>query len=221
MVFRAVVFDLWYTLATWPEAESQAFRSRWSASLGVEPHQLDEVWYGPGAYERRETGPIVAALESVHAALGAGRNVDEVLGWRLDIARRALAPDPGVIFTLRELRSRGVATGLISNCTEDVALVWDESPMAPLFDVAIFSARAGCMKPDPAIYELALAELGRDGSECLFVGDGANDELTGAYRVGMSPVLIHPDGEAPRWDGLESWAGLRISAIPQVLDLIE
>ena len=219
-MFRAVVFDLWNTLATWPDAESQAFRSRWSAALGVEPQQLDEIWYGPGAYERRETGPLVAALQSAQEALGAVRDVDEVLGWRLDMARRALAPDPGVISTLCELRSRGVATGLISNCTEDVALVWDESPLAPLFDAAVFSARAGCMKPDPRIYELAFAELGLDGSGCLFVGDGANDELGGARRVGMTPVLIHPDGEAPRWDGLESWSGLRISAIPHVLELV-
>lgn len=220
-MFRAVIFDLWYTLVTWPEAESQAFRSRWSAALGVEPQQLDEVWSRPGAYERRESGPLVAALESVQAALGAGGDVDEVLGWRLDMARRALAPDPGVISTLCELRSRGIATGLISNCTEDVALVWGESPLAPLFDAAVFSARAGCMKPDPRIYELALAELGLDGSGCLFVGDGANDELGGARRVGMTPVLIHPEDEAPRWDGLESWSGLRISAIPHVLELVE
>jgi FMN phosphatase YigB (HAD superfamily) len=55
---------------------------------------------------------------------------------------------------------------------------------------------------------------------CLFVGDGANDELGGATRVGMTPVLVHPAGEVPAWDGLESWSGLRITAIPQVLALV-
>ena len=213
-MFRAVVFDLWHTLATWPEEESRAFRQRWSEHMGVETTELDAVWYGPGAYEQRETGPIAAAVAAVHDALGGDADIDEVLAWRLDMARRALAPDPGVIATVSELRRRGVATGLISNCTEDVALVWGDSQFAGLFDVVIFSATAGCMKPDRRIYELALAELGLEASESLFVGDGANDELLGAQRVGMTPVLLDRERQEL------IWTGLRVAAIPQVLDLV-
>ena len=76
------------------------------------------------------------------------------------------------------------------------------------------------MKPDREIYELACTGLGVDPSDCLFVGDGANDELRGAERAGMTPVLVHPRGEDPRWDGLGDWSGLRVDAIPQVLDLV-
>ena len=36
----------------------------------------------------------------------------------------------------------------------------------------------------------------------------------------MRPVLIHPPGEQPPWDGLASWDGLRINSIPQVLELV-
>ena len=67
---------------------------------------------------------------------------------------------------------------------------------------------------------LCLAELPVPAAETLFVGDGANDELGGASRAGMTPVLIHPGGAAPRWHGLEDWNGLRITSIPQVLDLV-
>ena len=80
-------------------------------------------------------------------------------GWR-ELTRAALVPVAGAIETLEELRGRDVATALVSNCTEEVALVWDESPFAGLLDVAVFSATAGCMKPDPRIYELALEGLG-------------------------------------------------------------
>jgi putative hydrolase of the HAD superfamily len=219
-MFRAVVFDLWQTLATWPEEESRAFRQRWSEHMGIETEQLDAIWYGPGAYEQRETSSIASAVAAVHDALGAGSDIDEVLAWRLEMARRALAPDTGVIATLSELRRRGVATGLISNCTEDVALVWGDSQFAGWFDVAIFSATAGCMKPDRRIYELVLAALELDASECLFVGDGANDELRGAQRVGMTPVLILGEHDEPRWHGLQDWTGLRVASIPQILDMV-
>ena len=46
---------------------------------------------------------------------------------------------------------------------------------------------------------MALEKLGVDGSDCLFVGDGASGELDGAERVGMTPVLICPPDEDPRW----------------------
>ena len=54
----------------------------------------------------------------------------------------------------------------------------------------ILLATAGWMKPDARIYEAALSGLGLEASECLFVGDGQNDELAGAERVGMTPVLL-------------------------------
>jgi putative hydrolase of the HAD superfamily len=218
-VTRAVVFDLWHTLALWPEEESRRFRLRWSALLEVEPERLDEVWYADGAYERRETGPIVDAVAAVHDALGSEADVDEVVAWRIEMARRALVPAPGAVAALAELRARGIRLGLVSNCTEEVALVWGESPFAELFDAAVFSATAGCMKPDPRIYERVLADLGVPAAEALFVGDGANDELAGARRVGMTPVLVLHDGGVPLWDALASWDGERITSVPQVLDL--
>jgi putative hydrolase of the HAD superfamily len=216
---KAVVFDLWQTIAAWPEARTSELRRAWAKTFGVAPEVLEDWWSDPALYRLRETGPIAPAI----AALCERRiqaDIAEIIELRLDVTRRALVPVDGAVSTLCELRRRGFATGLISNCTEEVARVWDESPFAGLVDVAVFSATAGCMKPDRRIYELALAELRADPSECLFVGDGANGELEGAARVGMTPVLIHPPGEDPPWDGLKDWSGLRITSIPQVLDLV-
>jgi putative hydrolase of the HAD superfamily len=219
---RAVVFDLWNTLAVWPEDLSRDFRQRWSSRIGRSLEEIDAAWYASGAYEQRESGPIAVALTSVHEALGVhSADVDELVGWRVEVARTAVVPDVGVAETLSELRRRGILVGLISNCTEDVALVWAESAFAPLFDAAVLSATAGCMKPDRRIYEQVCAELGVEPSDCLFVGDGANDELRGARDVGMTPVLIHREGEDPYWEDLRDWNGLRITSIPQVLDLLQ
>jgi putative hydrolase of the HAD superfamily len=218
---RAVVFDLWNTLAVWPDELSVDFRRRWSARIGRSFEEIDAAWYASGAYELRESGPIRVALRSVHDALGVdGVDIDELVRWRVEVARKAVVPDDGVVATLAELRRRRIRVGLISNCTEDVALVWPESQFAPLFDVAVLSATAGCMKPDPRIYEQACAGLGVDPSDALFVGDGANDELRGARDVGLTPVLIHPEGEDPHWENLRDWDGLRITSIPQVLELV-
>ena len=221
MAPRAVVFDLWQTLVRWPENESREVRRRWSESLGVPSERVDEFWNNADFYRRRESGPIRAALEELRDALGASADLDDILGWRLEVTRRTLVPDDGVAGTFAELRRRGIRTAIISNCTEEVALVWEETPFAGMADAAVFSATAGCVKPEPRIYELACKEIGVEPADCLFVGDGANDELGGAARMGMTPVLIHPPGEQPPWDGLASWDGIRITSIDQVLDLVE
>jgi len=220
-VTRAVVFDLWQTLAVWPEQKSEELRRVWSESLEVPVERIEELWHGGDLYRLRETGPIASAIGALHEALGASGDVGEILTRRLALTREALVPVAGALPTLRALRTRGIATGLISNCTEEVALVWEETPFAGLFDAVVFSATAGYMKPDPEIYELALSQLGVPASESLFVGDGANDELRGARDAGMTPVLVHSDGLEPPWPTVRDWGGLRVTAIPQVLDLVE
>jgi putative hydrolase of the HAD superfamily len=197
------VFDLWETLADWPVDRTSELFDRLNAQLGG----VD--W--AETYVERMTTP----LESYYRSLGA----DPALAGELATARTAftreiLAPREGVVETLDALRRRGLALGLISVCSEDVCLVWDETDFAGHFDATVFSAACGLMKPDPRIYLRVCADLGVEPEECLYVGDGANDELAGARRVGMRPVLIHRAGENPDWDGP------RITSIPDVLDLV-
>jgi putative hydrolase of the HAD superfamily len=218
-MFRAVVFDLWMTLVTPPKHAFDEFRRTWSAALDVPTERLDEVWLDDEGYRRRETGPIRDAIVDVGTRLEIDVDVEAILALRLEFMRDVLVPDVGVVETLSELRRRGIPTALVSNSTEDVALVWAETPFAGLFETAVFSATAGFMKPDRQIYELALRQLPVPASETLFVGDGANDELEGARVVGMTPVLVQP-GVGPQWDGLEDWQGRRINSIPEVLELV-
>jgi len=220
MTPRAVVFDLWETLVPWPLDLSEELRRAWAQHLGTTVERIDAFWYGdPDAYRLRETSSLAVALEALRDSVGATGEIGALADARVALARRALDPAPEVLDTMRELRERGLSVGVISNCTEDVALVWPESPFAPLVDYAVFSATAGCMKPDARIYELVCEGLGTDAAECLFVGDGANDELAGAARAGMTPVLVAPGGVA-RWEALHGWDGHRIERIPDVLRLL-
>jgi putative hydrolase of the HAD superfamily len=219
VTIRAVVFDLWGTLVRWPQEEAGLLRERWAERLGVSAETLDELWFEAGAYERRESGPLLPFLHSIRAAAGSTVDVGEFLEWRVDLARHALVVDRETLEALDELRRRRYRLGLVSNCTEDVPIVWPETGLAPLFGAAVFSATAGFMKPDRRIYELACANLGVEPAECLFVGDGANDELRGAQSVGMTPVLIHTEGKEPIWESVRDWTGLEITTIPQVLAL--
>jgi putative hydrolase of the HAD superfamily len=125
-----------------------------------------------------------------------------------------------VVGTLRELRARGKRLGMISVCSEEVELLWPESEFGGLFDAEVFSCSARLAKPDPRIYLACCELLGVEAADAVFVGDGANDELAGARRVGMQAVLIHRPDCDPVWPELTLWEGPRIDAIPQILELV-
>jgi FMN phosphatase YigB (HAD superfamily) len=85
----------------------------------------------------------------------------------------------------------------------------------------VFSNSVGLSKPDERIYLHCCELLGVEPHEAVFVGDGANDELAGARRVGMEAILIHAEGEDPSWPEVRGWDGPRVTSIPQVLEVLE
>ncbi|MDX6506513.1 MAG: putative hydrolase of the superfamily [Gaiellaceae bacterium] len=209
---RAVVFDLWNTIAEWPDEEWARVRPRVAERLGLTPQEFDERWYGELA-RMREMGPFADVLAHFDVTPEAA---EEVVELRRAVTRQGLVPVPGAAETIAALRDRGFLIGLITVCSEDVALLWEETAFHGLFDVEVFSATAGLRKPDPRIYRLALEQLGVEPGEAVFVGDGANDELAGAERVGMTAIGVDsPGGELGDWDGL------RIRALPELLELLE
>jgi putative hydrolase of the HAD superfamily len=213
---RAVVFDLWNTIAKWPHAEWAEVRPRVAERLGLSAEEFDERWYGELAH-LRETGPISAVLERFDLSPEAAEDVLELRGA---VTRQGLVPVPGAAETIAALRERGVKTGLITVCSEDVPKLWAETPFHGLFDSEVFSASVGLRKPDPRIYRLALDELGVEAGEAMFVGDGANDELAGAERVGMTAVMLEVPPEELPGEVQPDWPGLRIQALPELLDLV-
>ena len=127
-------------------------------------------------------------------------------------------PRPDALPTLETLRRRGHLLGMISVCTEDVPQVWDETPLGREFDAAVFSCEVGVSKPDRRIYEVACERLAVEAADCLFVGDGANDELPGAERAGMAALQLRTPGEPLTPEG-ETWTGASIERLSQVLEL--
>ena len=214
---RAVVFDLWNTIAKWPHAEWAEIQPRVAERLGLSPEEFSERWYGELAH-MRETGPISAVLEQFDLSPEAAEDVLELRGA---VTRQGLVPVPGAAETIAALRERGLKTGLITVCSEDVPRLWAETDFHGLFDAEVFSASVGLRKPDPRIYRLALDELGVEPAEAMFVGDGANDELGGAERVGMTAVMLEVPPEELPGEVQPDWPGLRIKALPELLGLVQ
>ena len=216
MRYRAVIFDLWQTLVPWDQEQANRFYDSMADAVGIEPERFREAWLS--GRKTREVGPIADHLRGLFDALGAEPDLDEILDMRREWTKRSLQPRPDALETLAELRRRGHRLGLISVCSQDVPHVWDETPFAGALDEVVFSCDVGVSKPDPRIYEIACERLGVEPTECLFVGDGANDELPGAERVGMAALQLRAPGEPLTPEG-EAWTGPSIERLGEVLDL--
>ena len=216
MRFRAVIFDLWQTLVPFPVDSANEMYGRLIEAWGADPETFHELW--DLRRRERETGPMEPHLRSIAAELGLGGDLAAVIKIRRDWTLESLVPRPEAIPTLEELRRRGHKLGLISACSEDVPEVWDRTPFGGLFDSTVFSCSVGVSKPDPKIYALAADELGVEATDCLFVGDGANDELPGAERAGMTAIQLRAPGERLTAEG-ERWTGRYVSLLSDVLEL--
>jgi putative hydrolase of the HAD superfamily len=209
---KAVVFDLWETLIDWDREGNAQLNAELAAIAG---EAFGERWRGSRAKYVR---PIREALAEAGVA---DEHMEDICALRRAYLRKALVPRPGAVDTLRALRERGYRIGLITVCSEDIETLWPESEFAGLFDAEVFSSSFGASKPEPRIYLACCERLGVEPADAVFVGDGANDELAGARRVGMEAILIHRPGEDPLWPEVREWDGPRVTSIPNVLEVLD
>jgi putative hydrolase of the HAD superfamily len=216
--YRAVVFDLWQTLAVWPWDAGRELYSRMAANAGVDDARFFAAW--DAGRNTRETGSMREYFEALRQELGAnGLDIDELAAMRLSFTRDVLVPRTDAVATLDELKQRGYTLGLITNCSDEVQQLWDETAFAAHFDALVFSCDVGTAKPDPRIYAIAAERLRVPPEESVFVGDGANDELPGAERAGMRAIQLRVPGEELEPEA-EAWQGERIASLSELPALL-
>jgi putative hydrolase of the HAD superfamily len=212
---EAVVFDLWDTLVPFGDEEWRRTLNELADEFGVDPLAYSDAW----SEDRlaRDSGELEESVRRIYDKLGLALDdevMEKILQRRRAAFQIAFVPRDGAVPTLERLRERGLKTGLITNCSSEIPAMWDESPLAPLVDACVFSCRERARKPEPRLYREAASRLGVDPEACVYVGDGADDELAGAAGVGMRPILLRTQSQ-------RDWDGEAIDRLPEVVELVE
>ncbi len=103
-------------------------------------------------------------------------------------------PFPDAAPALAVLRARGLATVCVSNWDVSLPGVLQRCGLSAALDAIVCSAEAGARKPDPEIFERALAIAGCSPEEALHVGDTPDEDVAGARAAGLRALLIRRDG---------------------------
>lgn len=231
MKYQAVIFDLFGTLVrNFSTKEYQEVLAQMAEAISVSASDFIKHWYGAARERNTGTGGLQSIQDSVrHIGKVLGHDVsdsqmEQAIKARLDYIKWMLTPRPGVSETISYLKSKSCKIGLLSDSSIEIPLVWERTPLACQFDVAVFSCLVGLKKPDPKIYELACERLNVPAGNCLFIGDGGSRELSGAAKAGMHPVMIEAYGKAelPQSNSeAADWTGPVISSLEEVKGLIE
>jgi putative hydrolase of the HAD superfamily len=88
------------------------------------------------------------------------------------------------------LRSRGLATGIVSNFDQRLRPLLADLGIHHLFHAVVLPADAGAAKPDRAIFDAALKRLGFGGEDVAYVGDRAVQDVAAARAAGLRPIDV-------------------------------
>ena len=121
-----------------------------------------------------------------------------------------------VVPTLQRFRDEGFKLAIVSNWDTPLDPLTERLGIADYFDaiVASHDARVRSEKPDPHIFNYALAAVGVSAEEAVHVGDTYEADIVGARNVGIRPILLDRDGtQTGRWDETIQ----RLSELPEML----
>jgi HAD superfamily hydrolase (TIGR01549 family) len=168
-------------------------RAEWRARV-----QLDDQVFARAAGESTETqasasrylGYVLEGLGVTDAAM-----IEKLAEWRRNYNPPVglwTTHDPQALDALVLVRQSGLRAAAISNSNGSVRSVLDAVGLTSYLDFVVDSGEVGVEKPDPRIFELALARAGVGPSEAAYIGDFYTIDARGARSAGLRAVLLDP-----------------------------
>lgn len=117
---------------------------------------------------------------------------------------------------LDALDAAGYRLAVVSNWDCSLGRTLDSLGVSDRFEAVVTSAEAGYAKPDPVLFDRALAQLDVPAERALHCGDVPEADCLGAHRAGMQAVHLERDGGTGA-----SWPGVVIASLTELPDLAD
>ncbi len=182
-MIKAVIFDFGRVISA--QKPMALFRG-YEQELGLVPGVLNHVMFGSEAWDEVLVGR--KDLDEYWLEIGPELGLhtpQEIQSFR----QRYFADEAineGVLESIRQLHGR-YKLAVLSNAPPRLAKWLSDWDILDLFDVIVCSGEEGIVKPDPAIYELALARLGVEPGEAIFVDDSPG-HVEAARAIGLHGI---------------------------------
>jgi HAD superfamily hydrolase (TIGR01509 family) len=181
MAIKAFIFDCGGVLLR--DKNDGAYET-WARRFGLTPAQLrEQLWHGE-TWTSAELGRISEAEFWDRAGRELGLTAAEEIAALADDLWGAWQVDEAVLALVDRLRQTH-RLAILSNATDALeGMLAGRYGVADRFEVILSSARLGLAKPDPAVFGRALAALGLEAGEVVFVDDRA-ENIAAAAALGL------------------------------------
>ncbi len=201
---KAILFDFGGTLDTdgvhWSEKFWEAYQA---AGVPVEKSEYENAYVEAGDYlVSTRIMPHYGFKETLNAQVELQLQYLEnhfhlpsihlfdykeaILTYAYEEASKTLNKTGQIIAQL----SQNYLLGVISNFYGNLETVLNEFDILKYFKVVIDSAKVGIRKPDPAIFRLAIEQLGIPAENALMVGDSFDRDIVPAKLCGFITVWL-------------------------------
>jgi putative hydrolase of the HAD superfamily len=102
---------------------------------------------------------------------------------------------PETLPALRALQQEGIRLGVISNFDSRLPRVLQQLQLDPYFSTLTLSTQVGYAKPDPRIFQAALAGHGIPPAAAGHIGDSRRDDYQGAKAAGLRALWLDREGK--------------------------
>lgn len=210
MPVRAVLFDLDDTLIDHSYATIAATRAAIALEPALAAAPFDQVVAQSQALLDRLHPQVVAGqlmfdqariqryLQLLRVFGCSSDNAEQLAAAHVHAYRTAERAVPGAKALLDCLDERGIALAIVSNNTR----AEQEAKLRRLkffdhFAAIIVSGDHGVAKPDPALFAIALRNLGVAAEDSVHVGDSWEFDVCGAAAAGIRPIWLNRFQRAP------------------------
>jgi putative hydrolase of the HAD superfamily len=210
-MIKAVFFDFYQTLVSYaPAREEVGARILSDFGFEIKPDDLSRPLTIADEYFNIENASSPMSRRSPEDRAAAFTRYQEVMlkeagivpspeliaamidRWQNSSFKLALFDDVTPVLT--DLQQRGLLLGLISNVDHDITPTLDDLGLTPLLDVVATSLDTGYAKPQPQIFQEAVARAGVKAGESLFIGDQYQVDVLGAEKAGLQGLLLDRGG---------------------------
>jgi len=225
MKIKAVIFDLFETIVDFSHDEYFNAVENIAGCVGADKDFFIRSWQDN--WHDMENGSFSLTRDFImHVSLSCGVQADrhkliKAAFIHYEIEKSLLKARVMAIRVLEFIKKAHLKTGMITNCPLETPLLWPDTELSGFIDVPVFSCTEKLRKPDARLFQICADRLYLRTDECVFIGDGANDELAAAASAGMTPVLLN-NGCAVSLKRVSQFSGIILSSlidIPQMLSL--